>query len=102
VYALIRSRYESLTLKLPDGLDHFEPYAEQPRETPFFTQLVRTTLADVRPLLAVTAPALATLAPPAETRRLSSSATAAVPLSSAAVAAAAAAAAAAGGEEGLE
>ena len=37
---MVRSNYDTLTLKLHDGLDHYEKYAEKAKETAFFTQLV--------------------------------------------------------------
>ena len=39
---IVRSNYDSLTLKLQDGLDHYERYSEVPKEQQFFTNLVRT------------------------------------------------------------
>lgn len=41
---VVRSNYDTLTLKLQDSLDHFDKYAERQREGTFFTQLVRITL----------------------------------------------------------
>ena len=40
VLDVVRSNYDSLTLKLLDGLDHYDRYTEKPKETAFFTQLV--------------------------------------------------------------
>uniref|UniRef100_UPI00358F9CC2 armadillo-like helical domain-containing protein 3 isoform X2 n=1 Tax=Myxine glutinosa TaxID=7769 RepID=UPI00358F9CC2 len=40
VLSVVRCNYDTLTLKLQDSLDHYERYAEQPREASFFTQLV--------------------------------------------------------------
>ena len=40
VLEVVRSNYDSLTLKLQDNLDQYERYAEKPKETAFFTQLV--------------------------------------------------------------
>ncbi|KAL5470714.1 hypothetical protein EMCRGX_G028720, partial [Ephydatia muelleri] len=40
VLDVVRSNYDSLTLKLIDGLDHYDRYTEKPKETLFFTQLV--------------------------------------------------------------
>lgn len=37
----MRSNYDTLTLKLQDGLDQFERYSEQPKEAAFFKELVR-------------------------------------------------------------
>lgn len=41
VLEVVRSNYDTLTLKLQDGLDQFERYSEQPKETAFFKELVR-------------------------------------------------------------
>ncbi|KAL3864628.1 hypothetical protein ACJMK2_006293 [Sinanodonta woodiana] len=48
VLEVVRMNYDSLTLKLQDSLDQYERYAEKPRETAFFTQLVRSIIQDVR------------------------------------------------------
>ena len=40
VLEVVRASYDTLTLKLQDSLDQFERYAEKPKETGFFTQLV--------------------------------------------------------------
>lgn len=48
VLDVVRSNYDTLTLKLLDGLDHYERYTEKPKETLFFTQLVRSVAQDVR------------------------------------------------------
>lgn len=40
---MVRSNYDTLTLKLQDGLDQFERYSEQPKEATFFKELVRKT-----------------------------------------------------------
>ena len=40
VLEVIRSNYDTLTLKLQDNLDHYNKYSEQPCEANFFTQLV--------------------------------------------------------------
>ena len=48
VLEVVRGNYDTLTLKLQDSLDQYERYAEKPKETAFFTQLVRQILADVR------------------------------------------------------
>ncbi|XP_050395850.1 armadillo-like helical domain-containing protein 3 [Patella vulgata] len=48
VLEVVRSNYDTLTLKLQDNLDQFERYSEKPKETPFFTQLVRSINCDVR------------------------------------------------------
>lgn len=41
VLEVVRSHYDTLTLKLQDGLDQFERYSEQPKEAAFFKELVR-------------------------------------------------------------
>ncbi|XP_032806237.1 armadillo-like helical domain-containing protein 3 [Petromyzon marinus] len=48
VLSVVRSNYDTLTLKLQDNLDHYERYSEQPKEAAFFTQLVRSISTDVR------------------------------------------------------
>lgn len=48
VLNVVRSNYDSLTLKMQDSLDQFERYAEKPKETAFFLQLVRGIVGDVR------------------------------------------------------
>lgn len=48
VLEVVRGNYDSLTLKLQDNLDQFLRYEEKPKETAFFTQLVRSIIADVR------------------------------------------------------
>lgn len=40
VLEIVRTNYESLTLKLEDDLDQYERYAERPYETSFFTSMV--------------------------------------------------------------
>ena len=42
VLSVIRSNYDTLTLKLQENLDHYEKYSEKPKEAAFFTQLVST------------------------------------------------------------
>lgn len=48
VLEVVRSNYDTLTLKLHDCLDHYERYSEKPQEVAFFTQLVRNVIADFR------------------------------------------------------
>uniref|UniRef100_A0A8C5EDR4 Armadillo-like helical domain-containing protein n=1 Tax=Gouania willdenowi TaxID=441366 RepID=A0A8C5EDR4_GOUWI len=48
VLEVVRSNYDTLTLKLQDGLDQFERYAEQPKEAAFFKELVRSISLNVR------------------------------------------------------
>ena len=45
---IVRSNYDSLTLKLQDGLDHVERYTEFPREQQFYTNLVRGICGEIR------------------------------------------------------
>ena len=40
VLEVVRNNYDTLTLKLQDGLDYFEKYSERPKESGFFAQLV--------------------------------------------------------------
>lgn len=37
---MVRSNYDTLTLKLQDGLDQYERYSEQHKEAAFFKELV--------------------------------------------------------------
>ncbi|XP_032889970.1 armadillo-like helical domain-containing protein 3 [Amblyraja radiata] len=53
VLEVVRSNYDTLTLKLQDGLDQYERYSEQPREAAFFKELVRSISLNVRKNLAV-------------------------------------------------
>lgn len=46
VLDVVRSNYESLTLKLQESLDQYERYAESPRYSSFFTAVVRSVIAD--------------------------------------------------------
>jgi hypothetical protein len=48
VMELIRTNYETLKLTLQDDLDSYDAYLENPREVPFFRQLIRTIVADYR------------------------------------------------------
>merc|ERR1719412_1309134 len=48
ILEVVKSNYDSLTLKLQDGLDYCERYNESPRHTPFFTSLVRSVVSDTR------------------------------------------------------
>ncbi|KAK2175815.1 hypothetical protein NP493_705g02037 [Ridgeia piscesae] len=48
VLEVVRGNYDTLTLKLQDSLDQFDRYTEKPKETAFFTQLVRQIIVDVR------------------------------------------------------
>lgn len=40
VLEVVRSNYDTLTLKLQDGLDQYERYSEQHKEATFFKELV--------------------------------------------------------------
>ena len=51
VLEVVRSNYDTLTLKLQDNLDHFDKYAEKLSEAAFFTQLVRTATPLLPPTL---------------------------------------------------
>ncbi|XP_014662173.1 PREDICTED: UPF0668 protein C10orf76 homolog [Priapulus caudatus] len=55
VLEVVRGNYDTLTLKLHDSLDLFERYSEKPKESSFFTQLVRSVIQDVRTHVATTA-----------------------------------------------
>ncbi|XP_043208627.1 armadillo-like helical domain-containing protein 3 [Amphibalanus amphitrite] len=46
VLDVVRSNYESLTLKLQESLDQYERYAESPRYSSFFTAVVRSVIRD--------------------------------------------------------
>lgn len=48
VLEVVRSSYDTLTLKLQDGLDQYERYSEQPKEAAFFKELVRSISINVR------------------------------------------------------
>jgi len=48
ILEVVRSNYDSLTLKLQDSLDQYEVYTEHPQHTPFFTGLVRSIVQDYR------------------------------------------------------
>lgn len=48
VLEVVRSNYDTLTLKLQDNLDQFERYSEKPRESSFFTQMVRNIISEFR------------------------------------------------------
>ena len=45
---VVRDNYDSLTLKLQEGLDQYDNYIENPHYTSFFTTLVRSIVSDVR------------------------------------------------------
>ncbi|XP_054722195.1 armadillo-like helical domain-containing protein 3 [Uloborus diversus] len=53
VLEVVRSNYDSLTLKLYDNLDQFEKYTEKPIEAAFFTPLVRSVINDFRKFLSL-------------------------------------------------
>ncbi|CAH2322949.1 UPF0668 C10orf76 homolog isoform X1 [Pelobates cultripes] len=52
VLEVVRSNYDTLTLKLQDGLDQYERYSEQHREAAFFKELARSISINVRKNLA--------------------------------------------------
>uniref|UniRef100_A0A8C5PBM3 Armadillo-like helical domain-containing protein n=1 Tax=Leptobrachium leishanense TaxID=445787 RepID=A0A8C5PBM3_9ANUR len=52
VLEVVRSNYDTLTLKLQDGLDQYERYSEQHREATFFKELARSISINVRKNLA--------------------------------------------------
>ena len=51
---VVRENYDSLTLKLQEGLDQYDNYAESPAYTSFFTSLVRSIVSDTRQVTIVT------------------------------------------------
>lgn len=48
VLEIVRSNYESLTLKLEDDLDQFERYSEHPGEISFFSNMTKRIISDAR------------------------------------------------------
>lgn len=48
ILEVVKSNYDSLTLKLQDGLDQYERYTESPKHSSFFTTLVRSVVSDSR------------------------------------------------------
>lgn len=48
VLDIVRTNYDSLTLKLEDNLDQYDRYSERPHETTFFTLLLRRIVNDLR------------------------------------------------------
>ncbi|XP_046386239.1 armadillo-like helical domain-containing protein 3 [Ischnura elegans] len=48
ILEVVRSNYDSLTLKLQDSLDQYERYSEKPRHSAFFTAMVRNVVNDTR------------------------------------------------------
>ncbi|KAJ8025947.1 Armadillo-like helical domain-containing protein 3 [Holothuria leucospilota] len=54
VLEVVRQNYDTLTLKLQDSLDQYERYAEKPRESAFFTELVRSIILKFRGTITVT------------------------------------------------
>lgn len=51
VLEVVRANYDTLTLKLQDGLDQYERYSEQHKEAAFFKELV--SVPHLRPCLCV-------------------------------------------------
>ncbi|ELU05457.1 hypothetical protein CAPTEDRAFT_224372 [Capitella teleta] len=56
VLEVVRSNYDTLTLKLQENLDQYERYSEKPKEASFFTQMVRQVISDYRKSYGVTGP----------------------------------------------
>ncbi|XP_071828309.1 armadillo-like helical domain-containing protein 3 [Apostichopus japonicus] len=54
VLEVVKSNYDTLTLKLQDSLDQYERYAEKPKQSAFFTALVRSIILKFRRALTVT------------------------------------------------
>ena len=48
VLDVVRSNYDTLTLKLQESLDQYERYSEKPSHPAFFTNLVRGIIQDVK------------------------------------------------------
>ncbi len=48
VLEIVRTNYDSLTLKLEDDLDQYERYNENPNEAGFFNVLTRRIISDTR------------------------------------------------------
>lgn len=48
VVTIIKGNYESLKLHLLDGLDQYEAYLENPKESAFFRQLLRSLVFEQR------------------------------------------------------
>jgi len=48
VYEIIKENYLSLSLRLQDNIDKYDKYFENPKETPFLTQLIRQILFDFK------------------------------------------------------
>ncbi len=48
ILEVVKSNYDSLTLKLQDGLDQYENYSESPAHSSFFTGIVKSVVADTR------------------------------------------------------
>lgn len=45
---VVRKNYDSLMLKLQDGLDQYERYSEKPKHSIFFTNMVRNIVEDTK------------------------------------------------------
>lgn len=48
ILEVVKCNYDSLTLKLQDGLDQYERYTESPKHSAFFTTLVRSVVSDAK------------------------------------------------------
>ncbi|XP_065071872.1 armadillo-like helical domain-containing protein 3 [Rhopilema esculentum] len=53
VLGVIRSNYDTLTLKLIENLESYKKYTETPKETAFFTQLTRSITCRIRDSIAI-------------------------------------------------
>jgi len=48
ILRVVQDNYDSLTLKLTDGLDQYDAYSESPRYDAFFAALLRAVVEDAR------------------------------------------------------
>ncbi|UYV61203.1 C10orf76 [Cordylochernes scorpioides] len=74
IMEIIRTNYDTLTLKLQDTLDQVDRYTEKPKETAFFHQLVKEVIVDARQNLNFQSPTalyspITTTTPPHHTTR---------------------------------
>lgn len=51
VLKIVRTNYDSLTLKLQENLDSYERYNEKPKETSFFVNMVNKCLFNIAYLI---------------------------------------------------
>ncbi|XP_067935068.1 armadillo-like helical domain-containing protein 3 [Watersipora subatra] len=54
VLEVVKTNYETLTLKLHETLDQFERYSEKPKESSFFMHMVRSLVLEVREKAVIT------------------------------------------------